>query len=240
MFNARTLNIIRISMKIYSALGSTPLTWDSDGGHISVCETGRRKVTFFMAVVHIFVHLCFLFWRLGQLSRERNPSFQTAVWLWIWIMLGFWHLVTSYNGWTKKWESWTYRLISTSGKIQIFQKFQILTTYYNHASIWLLAPVICVFSPAGLVISCAFGSIRFHSFLPLFEYIPFPVLSNNGLVILALTLLPSAAIYEASNKLLPKIRADGNGKIIRRRLMALHLFGVKKLNLKLDYLDMKT
>lgn len=104
MFNARTLNIIRISMKIYSALGSTPLTWDSDGGHISVCETGRRKVTFFMAVVHIFVHLCFLFWRLGQLSRERNPSFQTAVWLWIWIMLGFWHLVTSYNGWTKKWE----------------------------------------------------------------------------------------------------------------------------------------
>ncbi|OXA54760.1 hypothetical protein Fcan01_11735 [Folsomia candida] len=118
--------------------------------------------------------------------------------------------------------------IPISEKIAIYQKFQILTTYYNEASIWLLAPVLCVFIPAGLVISCAFASIGFHSFLPFFEYLPFPVLSNNGVVILAVTLLPSAAIYEASNKLCLKIRAEGKPeKVLRRRIFALHPFGVR-------------
>ncbi|OXA54762.1 hypothetical protein Fcan01_11737 [Folsomia candida] len=335
-------------MKIYSSLGSNPYKWDSDRGHFSVCETWRRKFTFFVAVFHTFAHLCFLLWGLVQHSQENEPSFPTAVWLWIWI-IGIWLLVTFYNGWTKKWEvvalfkgvklltgrlereypaikmksilwkfnsvdvhfiaviwicftyivavstmffvvptrsQYFYSLVATDksdkidvafimflgfevyaktsqsfmmamesfsifptlpptsfwlntltrvcpqisvcGKIAIFQKFQILTTYYNQASIWLLAPVLCVFIPAGLVISCALASIRFHSFLPFFEYLPLPILSNNGVVILAVTLLPSAAIYEASNKLCTKLRAEGKPeKVLRRRLVALHPFGVR-------------
>lgn len=103
MFHSRTLKIIRLAMKIYSSLGSNPYKWDSDRGHFSVCETWRRKFTFFVAVFHTFAHLCFLLWGLVQHSQENEPSFPTAVWLWIWI-IGIWLLVTFYNGWTKKWE----------------------------------------------------------------------------------------------------------------------------------------
>ncbi|OXA44816.1 hypothetical protein Fcan01_20658 [Folsomia candida] len=354
MFNPRTLKVIEISMKIYSSLGSNPYKWKSECGSFSASTTVTRKFTFFIAVSHTFFLLCFLIWRLVQHTQklESNRSFQAIVWLWIWIILMSWSLVTLYNGWTKKWEivalfngvrlltanlereypaatmrrvlwkfniidvhfiaviwivlmyavavtlmfsvvparqQYFYSLISSSKpdkmdvifltflifeayaktsqvfmmgteafsilptllptafwmdyfrrigrntapiseKISIFQKFHLLITYYNHAFVTLLPPMLSVLNPTALCVTCCFAAIRFRSFLPIFEYIPFPIIFNNELVVIVVTLLPAAAVYDVSDKLRRHIRNEvnsGSGKVSRKRLATLHAFGVR-------------
>lgn len=104
MFTNRTLNIIRISMGIYSSLGSNPYSWDSKQNCMSFCSTLRRNISFMFAVLITVIQLGFLFCRLIQHSQEleANRSFEVIVWLWIWIILTSWALVSFHNGWTKK------------------------------------------------------------------------------------------------------------------------------------------
>lgn len=107
---------------------------------------------------------------------------------------------------------------------------QILNTYYNNSFIWLLVPFLFVWIPISLTIVCAFASIRFHSFLSFFEYVPFPVLVNNCCVILVVTMVPTAAIYEQSKQLCWTLKNDlfrERNKILRKELKALRPFGVR-------------
>ncbi|OXA45271.1 hypothetical protein Fcan01_19996 [Folsomia candida] len=122
--------------------------------------------------------------------------------------------------------------ISAAKKIRNFQRFHILMIYYNYAFTWLLMPVVFVWIPGSLIIACGFASIRFHSFLSFFEYIPFPVLVYNCCVILAVTMHPATIVYEESNKLYQTLLHDNNmsrrkSRLRRKELAALRPFGVK-------------
>ncbi|OXA41135.1 hypothetical protein Fcan01_23998 [Folsomia candida] len=115
-------------------------------------------------------------------------------------------------------------------KVAIFQKIQILTSYYNHASTPLLTRILSVLVPSALCITCCFAAIRFHIFLPFFQYIPFPTIFNNEFSIIAVTLIPATAIYESSNNLCLHIRKKVDakmGKMWRKKLTALHPLGVQ-------------
>lgn len=122
MFNLRTLNIIRISMKIFSSLGSNPYCWDSKRKCISVCSTLKRNVAFMLAVLVTGIQLCFLLYRLVQHSQElkSNFSFETMVWLLIWIIITIWPLVSFHNGWTKKKEV-----------VSLFRGVRLLARYFE-------------------------------------------------------------------------------------------------------------
>ncbi|OXA44687.1 hypothetical protein Fcan01_20683 [Folsomia candida] len=348
---------MKISMKIFSCMGSHLYEWNNSDDDVSCFKVTSklwRKITFFIGFSSTVLYYCFLIWRLIQYSNqlESDPSFPDIVWLWIWIILTTWAIVSFYNGWTKKREvvahfkgvtllmkqlerehptvkmksviwkfnvmdvhfivvifiifnyvgavsimffvvpgrpQYIYSLLSPSKisridaafllflgfeiyakasqvcmmamqefsifpvllptdfwldyckkaehniiptwkKVEILRKFHVLITYYNYASVQLLTPVISVFIPVGISVSCFFAVIRFHSFLPIFEYLPFPVLSNNGMVVLLVTLLPATAIYEGSIKLCQKIRTEGNmsmNKVLRKRVATLHPFGVR-------------
>ncbi|XP_035714115.1 uncharacterized protein LOC118438284 [Folsomia candida] len=117
-----------------------------------------------------------------------------------------------------------------SEKISLFQKFHVLIAYYNHAFVSLLPPTISVCIPAAMCVTSCFGAVRFRSFLPIFEYIPFPIMFNNDLIFIVVTLLPAATIYEVSDKLRRHIRNEVNSssdKVSRKRSAALHTFGVR-------------
>lgn len=116
-----------------------------------------------------------------------------------------------------------------SHKTRNFQRLHILMIYYNHAFIWPLIPIVFVWIPGALIIACAFASIRFHSFLSFFEYIPFPILVYNCCVILAVTMHPATIVYEQAIKLHHSlVHHDRNiSKIRRKELAALRPFGVK-------------
>lgn len=102
--------------------------------------------------------------------------------------------------------------------------------YYNHSLIYLATPVSFFWLPCGTGISSAFACIRYHSFLFFFEYVPFPVALFNVGVVAVVTLVPSAEVFEASNKLYMEMGRGsniGNFKVVRRQLRSLQPFGVQ-------------
>lgn len=90
--------------------------------------------------------------------------------------------------------------------------------------------MLSIVNPSTACVICYFAAIRFRSFLPVFEHLPFPIMGNNMLAIIFVTLLPPIAVSEASDKLHRHIVNEVNvksGKLVRKRLAALHAFGVK-------------
>lgn len=107
MFNILTLKIMKISMKIFSCMGSHLYEWNNSDDDVSCFKVTSklwRKITFFIGFSSTVLYYCFLIWRLIQYSNqlESDPSFPDIVWLWIWIILTTWAIVSFYNGWTKK------------------------------------------------------------------------------------------------------------------------------------------
>ncbi len=120
--------------------------------------------------------------------------------------------------------------LSTTINIQNFRKLQILIIYFNHSFIWILIPFLLCWLPSSLAITNCFSAIRFHNFLPFFEYIPFPTLFNNMIVIISVTMVPAASVLDSSEKMyhhLKKSVTCGRKKILRKELASLHPFGVK-------------
>lgn len=128
-------------------------------------------------------------------------------------------------------------------KILIFRRLDILTTYYNHSFHWLLVPFLFIWIPITYAVIFGFGMIRFYGLVSIFEYLPFPCFTNNGLVILTVTLLPATAVCEKSERVWNSLRREiaGNGrgrapfftipkrkvKELRREVKALKPFGVR-------------
>jgi hypothetical protein len=115
-------------------------------------------------------------------------------------------------------------------KLIIFRKFHILNNYFNEAFVWILVPIIFIWNPCSNAIACAFGALRFRNILSFFEYMPFPALLNNFMVILAVTMVPSTGVYESSLKLhkcLKHAVLSKKNKVLRKELNSLNPFGVR-------------
>lgn len=120
--------------------------------------------------------------------------------------------------------------VPTSEKILHYGRFQILIAYYNKSTAWFVAPFMPVFCPFVLCVVCSFSAIRFHGFLPFFEYLPFLTMANNGVFIQAVMLFPLTSMFEKSCQFCAKIRQEANGgrvKVVRKRVAAMHPFGVR-------------
>lgn len=103
--------------------------------------------------------------------------------------------------------------------------------YYNSSFVWLLEPTLFLWIPGTLMISGAFASIRFHSFLSFFEYVPFPILVNNCIIMLTVTMVPSTTILAESSALLIRIRQlvtrKARVKVLKKEVESLREFGVR-------------
>lgn len=129
----------------------------------------------------------------------------------------------------------SHRTIKLSKTITSFQEIQILIAYFNHASTPLLLPILSVIVPSAVCVMSSFAAIRFYNFLAFFQYVPFPNMLINEVVIISITLIPATAIYESSNnhqRIILRLhigeQVDGKiGKMLRKRLTALRTFGVR-------------
>ncbi len=118
-----------------------------------------------------------------------------------------------------------------SRHIKNFKRLQLLTNYFNHCFIFILIPFLICWIPSSIAITTFFSAIRFYKFLPFFEYFPFPTLFNNMLVVLTVTMVPAASVFDNSDKLYRymknEARISGRKKILRKELASLHPFGIK-------------
>lgn len=116
MLDNRSLKLLKIYMGICCMMGSNPYEWDDKNQCLAVSQKLRRKFTFSFAILHSALYLGFLIWRLVELLHNPNPSFPAAVWIFIWINLISWSLITMYNSHKKK-----------RNVVSLFQGLKILT-----------------------------------------------------------------------------------------------------------------
>lgn len=104
-------------------------------------------------------------------------------------------------------------------------------TFYNDAFFWLLEPMLFLWIPGSLAIGCSFATIRFHRVISFFEYIPFPIILNNCVIILVVTMMPATAVEHQSSKACTELRSivgrTPNKKLMRKEVNSLRTFGVR-------------